>query len=79
MINWPNGKNFYYHNGWWHGNILRYVTRRKVTIIALSNKYDKRVYKVRKLSALFGIILSIRWLWKEWYLQYNKKKANGRF
>jgi hypothetical protein len=31
---------------------LRY--RRKVTIIALSNKYDKRVYKVRKLSALFG-------------------------
>jgi hypothetical protein len=35
----------------------RYVTRRKVTIIALSNKYDKRVYKVRKLSALFGIIL----------------------
>jgi hypothetical protein len=37
---------------------LRY--QRKVTIIALSNKYDKRVYKVRKLSALFGIILSIR-------------------
>jgi hypothetical protein len=31
----------------------------KVTIIALSNKYDKRVYKVRKLSALFGIILSL--------------------
>jgi hypothetical protein len=60
MINWPNGKNFYYHNGWWHGNMAsRYVTRRKVTIIALSNKYDKRVYKVRKLSALFGIILSM--------------------
>jgi hypothetical protein len=35
---------------WQHG-VLRYVTRRKVTIIALSNKYDKRVYKVRKLSA----------------------------
>jgi hypothetical protein len=29
---------------WQHG-VLRYVTRRKVTIIALSNKYDKRVYK----------------------------------
>jgi hypothetical protein len=55
MINWPNGKNFYYHNGWWHGNmVLRY--EEEVTI-ALSNKYDKRVYKVRKLSALFGIIL----------------------
>jgi hypothetical protein len=55
MINWPNGKNFYYHNGWWHGNMASYVTRRK-KYIALSNKYDKRVYKV-KLSALFGIIL----------------------
>jgi hypothetical protein len=32
---------------------LRYQKKR-VTIIALSNKYDKRVYKVRKLSALFG-------------------------
>jgi hypothetical protein len=26
MINWPNGKNFYYHNGWWHGNMASYVT-----------------------------------------------------
>jgi CubicO group peptidase (beta-lactamase class C family) len=56
MINWPSGKNFYYHNGWWHGNMASYVTlpEEKVTIIALSNKYDKRVYKARKLAALFG-------------------------
>jgi CubicO group peptidase (beta-lactamase class C family) len=56
MINWPTGKNFYYHNGWWHGNTASYVTlpEEKVTIIALSNKYDKRVYKVRKLAVLFG-------------------------
>ena len=56
MINWPTGKNFYFHNGWWHGNTASYVTlpEEKVTIIALSNKYDKRVYKVRKLAALFG-------------------------
>jgi hypothetical protein len=42
MINWPNGKNFYYHNGW-YGNMAsyKYVTRRKVTIIALSNKYGQ--------------------------------------
>jgi hypothetical protein len=41
------------------GGMASYVTlpEEKVTIIALSNKYDKRVYKVRKLSALFGIIL----------------------
>jgi CubicO group peptidase (beta-lactamase class C family) len=56
MINWPTGKNFYFHNGWWHGNTASYVTmpEEKVTIIALSNKYDKRIYKVRKLAALFG-------------------------
>jgi CubicO group peptidase (beta-lactamase class C family) len=56
MINWPTGKNFYYHNGWWHGNTASYVTlpEEKVTIIALSNKYDKRVYKARKLAVLFG-------------------------
>jgi CubicO group peptidase (beta-lactamase class C family) len=56
MINWPTGKNFYFHNGWWHGNTASYVTlpEEKVTIIALSNKYDKRVYNVRKLAALFG-------------------------
>jgi hypothetical protein len=52
MINWPNGKNFIITmvGGMvtWRP-ILRY--QRKVTIIALSNKYDKRVYKVRKLSS----------------------------
>jgi hypothetical protein len=39
MINWPNGKNFYYHNGWWHGNMASYVTLpEEKYIIALSNK-----------------------------------------
>lgn len=56
MINWNSGKNFYYHNGWWHGNTSAYVTlpEEKVTIIALSNRYDRRTYKVRNLAALFG-------------------------
>lgn len=56
MINWPNGKNFYFHNGWWHGNTASYITLtdEKVTIISLSNKYDKKVYKVKNLAALFG-------------------------
>lgn len=46
----------YYHNGWWHGSTTSYVSLRKenVTIIALSNKYSKSPYNVRKLSALFG-------------------------
>jgi len=50
------GITLYYHNGWWHGSTTSYVTLRKenVTIIALSNKYSKNPYNVRKLSALFG-------------------------
>jgi CubicO group peptidase (beta-lactamase class C family) len=50
------GITMYYHNGWWHGSTTSYVTLRKenVTIIALSNKYSKSPYNVRKLSALFG-------------------------
>jgi CubicO group peptidase (beta-lactamase class C family) len=56
MINWPTGQNFYFHNGWWHGNTSAYVTlpKENVTIIALSNKFNRRTYKVRNLAALFG-------------------------
>ena len=56
MINWENGKDLYYHNGWWHGSTSSYIPLKKenVTIIALSNKFTKSTYNVRKLSALFG-------------------------
>lgn len=56
MINWETGQNFYFHNGWWHGNTSSYVTLRKenVTIIALSNKFTRSTYNIRKLSRLFG-------------------------
>jgi CubicO group peptidase (beta-lactamase class C family) len=56
MINWKTGQNFYFHNGWWHGNTSSYITlqKEKVTIIALSNKFTKQTYAVRKLSKLFG-------------------------
>lgn len=56
MINWETGQNFYFHNGWWHGNTSSYVTleKEKVTIIALSNKFTRRTYKIRNLSVLFG-------------------------
>ncbi|WP_367770856.1 serine hydrolase domain-containing protein [Flavobacterium sp. WC2421] len=56
MINWPTGQNFYFHNGWWHGNTSAYITlpEEKVTIIALSNKFNRSTYKVRNLAALFG-------------------------
>ncbi|HQZ24078.1 MAG TPA: serine hydrolase domain-containing protein [Flavobacterium sp.] len=56
MINWETGKSFYFHNGWWHGFTSSYITLKdeNVTIIALSNKYTKSTYAVRKLSVLFG-------------------------
>ena len=56
MTQWEKGQTLYYHNGWWHGNTSSYVPLRKenVTIIALSNKFSRKVYEVRKLSALFG-------------------------
>jgi CubicO group peptidase (beta-lactamase class C family) len=56
MLNWENGKNFYFHNGWWHGFTSSYITLKdeNATIIALSNKYTKSTYAVRKLAPLFG-------------------------
>ena len=56
MINWENGKNFYYHNGWWHGFTSSYIPLKdeNVTIIALSNKFNRSTYAVRKVSVLFG-------------------------
>lgn len=56
MINWDNGKNFYFHNGWWHGFTSSYIPLKdeNVTIIALSNKFTRNTYAVRKVSVLFG-------------------------
>lgn len=56
MVEFKTGQKFYFHNGWWHGNTSAYVTLRKekVTIIALSNKYTKKTYMVRKLAPYFG-------------------------
>ncbi len=56
MVQWETGQTLYYHNGWWHGNTSSYVPLKKegVTLIALSNKFSRSPYNIRKLSALFG-------------------------
>ncbi|MDA6070404.1 beta-lactamase family protein [Flavobacterium sp. AC] len=56
MINWDSGQNYYFHNGWWHGNTSSYIPLQKenVTIIALSNKMTRNTYAVRKLAPIFG-------------------------
>lgn len=53
---WMTGEKLFYHNGWWHGNTSSYVTLKKdtVAIIALSNRFSYKPYKVAKLSPLFG-------------------------
>ncbi len=56
MIEWETGQKFYFHNGWWHGNTSSFISLVKdnVTIIALSNKFTKNTYSVRKLAPVFG-------------------------
>lgn len=56
LLEWENGKKYFYHNGWWHGNTGSYVKliNEKTTIICLSNKYTRSTYKIKLLSPLFG-------------------------
>lgn len=56
MVEWETGQKFYFHNGWWHGNTSAYIplAKENVTIIALSNKFTRNVYAVKKLAPLFG-------------------------
>ncbi len=51
-----SGKQFIYHNGWWHGNRTAFyrLPDDNVTIIAFSNNDYKRVYSLKKLADLFG-------------------------
>lgn len=53
---WDSGHTVFYHNGWWHGSTTSYITLKKdtVTMIALSNKYTRKVYQTMRMSALFG-------------------------
>ncbi|BCY29377.1 serine hydrolase domain-containing protein [Flavobacterium okayamense] len=53
---WDHTPTLFYHNGWWHGNTNSYTTLKneKVCIIALSNKYTRKVYQAKKLSSIFG-------------------------
>ena len=56
MNEFDNGNTIHYHNGWWHGSTTSFTTLKKdtVTIIALSNKFTRKVYKSVTLSGIFG-------------------------
>lgn len=56
MVEEKSKTTYYYHTGWWHGNTTCYSTLREDTacVIALSNVFDKRVYRINLLSPYFG-------------------------
>ncbi len=56
MREWPTGQILYYHNGWWHGNTACYLNLKKenAVVIALSNKFTRKTFQMKRLSVLFG-------------------------
>lgn len=50
-----NGEKLTYHNGWWHGtnSVFAHLLKSKVTIVAIGNKYSRRVYSALSLSGMF--------------------------
>lgn len=50
-----NGKKITYHNGWWHGSntVFVHLKESQTTIIAIGNKYSRKIYSAMALSSLF--------------------------
>lgn len=50
-----NGEKITYHNGWWHGSntVFVHLLKSKTTIIAIGNKYSRKIYSAMALSGLF--------------------------
>jgi CubicO group peptidase (beta-lactamase class C family) len=47
---------YFFHTGWWHGNTSSYGSLRNdtVCVVALSNVYDRSVYRISRFSTVFG-------------------------
>ena len=56
MLEFETGQQYFFHNGWWHGNTASYVTLVKdsVTMIAISNKFTRKPYQTKRLAPKFG-------------------------
>ncbi|QOR73036.1 beta-lactamase family protein [Cruoricaptor ignavus] len=50
-----NGEKLTYHNGWWHGSnaVFAHLPKSKATIVAIGNKYSRRVYSALAISSMF--------------------------
>ena len=55
MNNYVDGKKIIFHNGWWHGNNAAFIRVLKddATIILISNRYARAVYKAKNLVNIF--------------------------
>ena len=55
MNNYEEGKKIIFHNGWWHGNNAAFIRVLKddATIILISNRYARAVYKAKNLVNIF--------------------------
>ena len=53
---YDDGKKIIFHNGWWHGNNAAFIRVLKddATIILISNRYARAVYKAKNLVNIFG-------------------------
>ena len=53
---YENGKKIIFHNGWWHGNNAAFIRLLKedATIILISNRYARAVYKAKNLVNIFN-------------------------
>ncbi len=53
---YPDGKKIIFHNGWWHGNNAAFIRLlpEDATIIVLSNRFAKSVYKAKYLVNIFN-------------------------
>jgi CubicO group peptidase (beta-lactamase class C family) len=56
-LNYPDGVNIIYHNGWWHGNntcFYRFI-QDNFTIIVLGNRFNKNIY--RQPQQIYNIVM----------------------
>lgn len=60
MLNYSDGVNIIYHNGWWHGNntcFYRFI-QDNFTIIVLGNKFNKNIY--RQPQQIYNIVMGLK-------------------
>ena len=56
-LNYPDGVNIIYHNGWWHGNntcFYRFI-QDNFTIIVLGNRFNRNIY--RQPQQIYNIVM----------------------